>query len=156
MQFNCGNRTASRAASLPGWCKNDTVQTWFLTLTAAVNSKPKQQFESWKTNTVSARCGPQSQTGPASWVQPGVLGTKGHGLQCLLGSSFPGNQPSPYPTLQRAGTGPRQKGAPASSLCMVSLELSQKSSPHGLSHFRGFWNESTLGVFPSNAINMRI
>lgn len=96
VQFNCGIRRASRAAFLPGWCKNDIVQT--LHTDSCRKVKTQAAFSSWKT--VSARCGPQSQDGPASWGSRGVLGIKGHRLQCLLGSSFPGNQPSPYPALQ--------------------------------------------------------
>jgi hypothetical protein len=98
VQFNCGIRRASRAAFLPGWCKNDTVQT-LLHTDSCRKVKTQASFSSWKTD---SQCPVRSaESGwPCIMGQPGMLGTKGHGLQCLLGSLFPGNQPSPYPALQ--------------------------------------------------------
>lgn len=93
---------------------------------------------SWKTNTVSARCGPQGQVGPASWVQPGVLGTKGMGYSVCWGPHSPGT--SPLHTLPCSGQGQGQdkKGLQPAACVQWVWKLSQEFAPRGFCHFKGF------------------
>lgn len=59
-------------------------------------------------DTVSVRCGPQGQHGPASWVQPGCWGPRAMGYSVCWGPHPPGT--SPLHTLPYSGQGQDKKG----------------------------------------------
>lgn len=76
------------------------------------------------------------------------------GYSVCWGPRSPGTSPLCSLPCREQGQSQAQ-GLQAAALEWV-WELPQSSSPHGFCPFKGFWNESTLGVFPSNTINMRI